>query len=79
MSSKAKTKSKASRKTAGHALPIEADERHQEEVDGFVSRNRDALNESIRRSRKEVGEGVYSKRTIDELIADGRRRNKSRS
>jgi hypothetical protein len=78
MGSKPKAKSKAPRKT-GAPLPIEADERHQDEVDAFVSRNRDALNESIRRSRQEIGEGVYSKRTIDELIADGRRRNRSRS
>jgi len=77
MSSRAKTKAKAPKKVV--ALPIEADERHQDEVDRFISRNRDALNESIRRSRKEVDQGVHSKRTIGELIADGRRRNKSRS
>jgi hypothetical protein len=66
-------------KKSGQGLPIEADERHQDEVDDFITRNRDALNESIRRSRRELDKGIRSKRTIDELIADARGRNKSRT
>jgi hypothetical protein len=58
------------------AVPaVEVDERYQAEVDGFVSRNRDELNASIRRSREEVGNGVQAARTIDEIIADGLRRH----
>ena len=60
-------------------LPIEADERHQDQVDGFIARNRDALNDSIRRSRKEVEKDIYSTRSIDDIISDGRRRNKRSS
>lgn len=58
------------------AMPaVEADERHQAEVDAFIARNRDELNTSIRRSRAEVGKGVQSTRTIDDIIADGRKRH----
>lgn len=54
---------------------VEADERHQTDVDAFIGRNRDELNESIRRSRQEVGGGEQSTRTIDEIISDGRKRH----
>ena len=54
---------------------VEADERHQGDVDAFIARNREALNASIRRSRAEVGKGIQSSRTIDEIIADGRKRH----
>ena len=58
------------------AMPaVEADERHQAEVDAFIARNREQLNTSIRRSREEVGKGVQSTRTIDDIIADGRERH----
>jgi predicted RNase H-like nuclease (RuvC/YqgF family) len=61
----------------GHvpALPVEDDERHTHEVEEFVSRNRDALNESITRSRKEVAEGKFSTKTIDDIIVEGRKRH----
>jgi hypothetical protein len=54
---------------------VEVDERHQSDVDAFVARNRDALNVSIRRSRVEVGKGIQSSRTIEKIIADGRKRH----
>ena len=58
------------------AMPaVEADERHKDDVDAFIARNREALNASIRCSRAEVGKGVQSSRTIDEIIADGRKRH----
>ena len=58
------------------AMPaVEADERHQGDVDAFISRNREELNASIRRSRDEVGKAVQSTRTIDDIIADGRKRH----
>ena len=56
-------------------LPIEDDERHLEQVDDYVSRNRDALNASIQRSRKEITEGKVSSKSIDTIIAEGRRRH----
>lgn len=56
---------------------IEDDERHRDEVDGFLSRNRDALNASIRRSRKELAEGKTSTKTIDDIIAEGRKKRGS--
>src|ERR1700674_3249152 len=31
----------------------------------FIARNRDALNKSIRQSRKELGKGLHSPRTVD--------------
>ena len=61
------------------APPIEADERHQDDVDEFIRRNRDVLNASIRRSREEVKKGIVSSRDIKQIIADGRRRNKRES
>jgi hypothetical protein len=43
---------------------------------GFIARNRDALNESIRQSRKQLGKGVHSSRTVDQIVAEGRSRHK---
>ncbi len=60
------------------ALPaVEDDERHRDEVDGFLARNRDALNASIRRSRKELAEGKASTKTIDDIISEGRKKRDS--
>jgi hypothetical protein len=56
-------------------LPVEDDERHTHDVDEFVSRNRDALDESITRSRKEVASGKVSTKTIDDIVSEGRKRN----
>jgi predicted RNase H-like nuclease (RuvC/YqgF family) len=58
------------------AVPaIEDDERHREAVDDFVTRNRDALNNSIRRSRQEVADGKYSRKSLGDIIAEGRKRH----
>jgi hypothetical protein len=54
-------------------LPIEADERHQEDVDRFIDDNREELNASLQRSREEVREGLHSSREVEDIIADGRR------
>ena len=47
---------------------------HRRQIDAFVARNHEALNESIAQSRAEVTQGIYSKRTVAEIIADGRKR-----
>ena len=52
-----------------------ADERHQDDVDQVIARNRDPLNASIRRGREEIGRGVQASRTIDDIISDGRKRH----
>jgi predicted RNase H-like nuclease (RuvC/YqgF family) len=81
MSTKA-TKPKRTKVTSGPPsrierpiLPVEDDERHSVHVDDYVSRNRDALNASIRRSRQEAAEGKVSSKSIDAIIAEGRRRH----
>ena len=53
---------------------VEDDERYRDEVDAFVARNRDALNASIHRGRKEVAEGNLPTDTIEDIIAEGRKR-----
>ncbi len=58
-------------------LAVEDDERHLEQADDYISRNRDALNASIRRSRKEIADGKISTTSIDAIIAAGRRRHGS--
>ncbi len=63
-------------RSAPAPLPIEADERDRDEVDAFISRNREALNESIRLSRQEAVEKRGGARTIEDIIADGRRRHR---
>jgi len=61
--------------SVGAGLLIEDDERHRDQVDGYIARNRDALNESIRRSRREFAEGKISSKTFDDIIAEGRKRH----
>jgi hypothetical protein len=56
-------------------LPIEDDERHRDEVDAFIVRNRDALNKSLRKSRREVAEGKVSRKNIETIVAEGRARH----
>jgi hypothetical protein len=60
---------------AGGLAAVEVDERHQDQVDAFVVRNRDALNESIHASRDEMRKGITATRTIDQIISDGHKRN----
>jgi len=57
------------------ALPIEADELHQADSDAYIVRNRDVLNASIVQSRAELASGTVSTRSIDDIIASGRRRH----
>jgi hypothetical protein len=57
-------------------LPIESDERDRDQVDAFVARNREAIDASIRQSRQELAEGKVSKRTVDDIIAEGRGRHR---
>ena len=59
----------------GMTMPVPAsDELHQADVDAFVDRNREALEESIAVSRAEVAQGIYSKRSVDDIIAVGMKR-----
>lgn len=55
----------------------EADAGHQDGVDGFIARHRDALNASIQRSREEMARGVGSTRSINDIVADGRKLHRS--
>lgn len=57
------------------SLAIESDELHEPEIDAFIARNRDVLNESIRQSLDDLERGVVSQRTIQDIIADGMRRH----
>jgi dsDNA-binding SOS-regulon protein len=67
-------------KTAPANVPgIEADELHREEIDAFVAKNREALNESIRRSRDEIVQDLHETRSIDQIIGDGRKRRRAAS
>jgi len=75
-------KSKVTKAVRGRArrasksdVSIEDDERYRDQVDGYISRNRDSLNASIRKSRKEIAEGRVSSKSIGEIISEGRRRH----
>ena len=60
----------------GATMPaIEVDELYTDQVDAFVARNRDALNESFNESIAELDAGVFSPRTIADVISDGHRRH----
>ena len=56
---------------------VEDDERHRDEVDDFLSNNRDALNASIKHSREELAKGNISKKSIDDIISEGRKKHGS--
>jgi hypothetical protein len=56
------------------SLAIESDALHRPQIDAVIARNRDALNGSIRQSLDERARGMASKRTIQDIIADGLRR-----
>ncbi|HEY2710610.1 MAG TPA: hypothetical protein VGI95_21405 [Caulobacteraceae bacterium] len=49
-----------------------------EQVDAVASRNLADLNASIRVSREEVARGIFSPRTVADIISDGRKRHGSR-
>ena len=62
-------------KQAAHPPPEPEQELSEAQVDAFISRNREALDESIRQAREQFARGEVSKRTIADIIADGRRRH----
>jgi hypothetical protein len=64
---------RAAKPDSTHGAMPEPEESHQSEVDAFIARNQEALNASIRRSRGEMSRGLQSRRTIDDIIADGRK------
>jgi hypothetical protein len=55
-------------------IAVEDDERHADDVGAYIARNRDALNESIKRSRAETASGKISGKSIDDIVAEGRAR-----
>ncbi len=71
-------KARKSHEPPAPVLDVGADERYQPDVDAVIARNRDALNASIRISREEVARGIQATRTIDDIIADGRKRHSGR-
>lgn len=75
---KTKALSKARSKSSKVVTPAEP-ELSERSVDGFIARNRDALNASIKKSRQETAEGVFGRRTIAQIIADERRRARAKN
>ena len=55
-------------------IAIEDDERHSDAVAGYIARNHEALNASIKRSRGEVAKGKVSSKSIDDIVKEGRSR-----
>jgi len=53
---------------------VEDDEQQRDAADAFIARNRDVLNASIRQGRKELAEGDIPPVTIDDIIAEGRKK-----
>ena len=62
-------------KLAGPTAP-DPDDGHRDEIDAFVARNRDVLNASIAQAREEFARGIVSDKTIEEIIAAGRKRHR---
>jgi hypothetical protein len=52
--------------------------RERPEVLDYIARNREALDDSISRCEAEFPNGVCSKRSIADVIRDGRRRHSGR-
>lgn len=71
-------KGQAPKHSPSPELAVEDDERHLGNIADFVARNRDALNDSLRRARKEAAEGIVSGKNIDTIIAECRRRHEKR-
>ena len=60
----------------GVVMPaIEPDELSRDQVDAFIARNREALNDSFNESVAELDQGIFSNRTITDVIADGHKRH----
>jgi hypothetical protein len=53
------------------SLAIESDALHQPEIDAFITRNREALAESLLRSYEEIARGEVSTPTIGDVINAG--------
>lgn len=64
---------------AATQLPIEADELHEPEVGAYIARNRDALIESIARSREDHARGRRSEQTVGDVFDAVRLRHKTRA
>ncbi len=71
------TKATKPNRTTFAAPSIEADELHQPEIDAFIARNRDVLNESLQRSYDEIARGEFDTRTISQIIAAGKQRHRT--
>ena len=56
-------------------LPIETDERDRPLVDAFIARNRAALDAALKEANRQVEAGESIDCSIDEIIAEGRKRN----
>ena len=57
---------------------IDPDDGYRDEVDAFLTRNRDELNASIKRSRAEFAQGIHSHLTVDDIIQAGLKRHRDR-
>jgi hypothetical protein len=64
----------AKRSSGNPDVAIEDDERHSDEVGGYITRNRDVLNASIKLSRAEIAKGKTSVKSIDNIVKEGRAR-----
>jgi hypothetical protein len=56
-------------------LGVDPDDAHASEIDGFVAQNREPLKASIRRARDDLARGQVSRRSVEDVIAAGRKRN----
>lgn len=65
--------------TTRPAAPVEDDERHTTELNDYVTRNRRALNASLDQARAEFAAGKVSKKSVKDIIAEGRRRHAAKS
>jgi hypothetical protein len=60
-------------------MAVEDDERHTKELGDFIARNRKALNASITQARETTARGHVSKKSIKDIIAEGRRRHATKA
>ena len=62
------------KKPRAPVIAVEDDERHADDVSGYIARNRAALNASIKRGRAELKKGKASAKSIDDIVAEGHAR-----
>lgn len=60
-------------------MAVEDDERHTKEFSDFVGRNRKALNASIAKAREDAARGQVSKKSIKDIVSEGRRRHATKA